>query len=158
MNPNQIAQKLSTKSSGQFFSVISRRPAKTRKDCPFVIEKVSQYQGQLTEYSRRKTVREGVESGERDAPSLPRGVKESFYIGRAKFFRYFNGNEALAINVEGNRPSSQFFIDGKPVEESQVAEYLLSSELSPPKNKEQLAEKSQAPFVVISCQNVIDIK
>lgn len=158
MKPEQIAERLVTRKGGQIFSVVSRRKCKTKKDCPFIIEKISRYQGQLCEYASRKDVKQGIESGERSEPKLPPGVKESFYVGQVKFFRMFSGNICLAVNVSGNKLKSEYLRNGKSVDKKEVEDYLLASEKVVPKEKSEHQEDHTAAFVSVGVDNIIEIK
>ena len=158
MKIEQISEILSSRPKGTYFQIVSRRPAKTRKGVNSYIEKESRIQGQLCDYSATKNVREGIESGEREAPHLPKGVKECFYVGKVNFFRYFNGSVALAVNVSGNKPVSRFFKNGQEVSKDAVESDLLASELAEYKTKEQLADKNQSPFRAIKLDNIKELR
>jgi len=157
MTPQQIAQSLAVRKAGCFFTVKIRRPCKTRKGVDSIIEKESIYQGQLCDYSAKSAVKQGIESGERDAPELPKGMKESFKDGNAKFYRGFNDQKYFGVVVDGNKPKSKYYKNGQIVEKDQIIGDLLASELSRPKTKQELAEKRQSPFVLIKCENVLEI-
>lgn len=157
MTPQQIAQSLAIRKAGCFFTVKVRRPCKTRKGIDSIIEKESVYQGQLCDYSAKSAVRQGIESGERDAPELPKGMKESFKDGNAKFYNGFNDQKYFGVVVDGNKPKSKYYKNGQIVEKDQILDDLLASEKSPPKTKQELAEKCQSPFVLIKCENILEI-
>ncbi len=157
MKPEQIAKSLSLRGKGQLYSVLSRRPVKTRKGVSSIIEKESSYQGILAEYSARKSVKEGIQSGERDRPQLPNGMKECFYLGESKFFRGFNGTEYLGVTISGNKPKSKYYKNGAIVEKDEIISEVLAAEVAPKKSKEQLAENCQAEFVLIKCDNILRV-
>lgn len=157
MTSDQIAKRLSIRQFGGFYSVTSRRLCKTRKGTTSVIEKESVYQGILAEYSARKAVKEGIQSGEREAPHLPSGMKECFYKDKSKFFRSFADQEYLGVTISGNKPKSQYYKDGKPVDKSEIISDLLASELAPKKSKSELAENNQAEFIIVKVENVVSV-
>lgn len=158
MTPEQIAQRLQNRQRGSIFSVVSRRPCKVKKDCDFVIEKLTNQQAQLVEYSNRGPVKQGVESGEREAPQLPRGVKSAKYIGGVKFYENYSGKTCLALPLTGNRPQSKYFLNNKEVPFEVVSDYLLASEKIIPETKEQLQKIHQAPFKMIDVTNIREIR
>lgn len=158
MNINQLTAKLSSRPKGSFFSITTRRPVKLKKGFSAHIEKQSQIQGLFgVEYAHTASVRAGVESGEREAPTLPKGVKRCFYQDGIKFYEGLNGNISMGINLSGNKPKSLFFMDGKQVSEEQIQNMVLSSELAEKKTRAELAEKNQSPFVMVKLENVVDV-
>ena len=158
MKIDQLTAKLSSRPKGSIFSITTRRPIKLKKGFSAVIEKQSQIQGLFgVEYSNTSNVRSGVESGERETPHLPKGVKRAFYLGGLKFFETFGGNVCLAVNLSGNKPKSQFFLDGKQVSEEQIEKMVLASELTEKKTRAELADKNQSPFVMVKLENVVDV-
>lgn len=157
MTPEQITQRLAIRKNGQFFTVKTRRPCKTRKGVDCIIEKESVYQGQLCDYSAKFAVKQGIESGERDAPELPKGMKNSFKDGNAKFYNGFNDQKYWGVTIEGNKSKSKYYKNGQIIDKDQILDDLLASEKSPPKDKKELAEKCQAPFVLLKVENVLEI-
>lgn len=158
MTPEQIAQRLQNRQHGTIFSIVSRRPCKVKQGVDFKIEKLTNQQAMLAEYGNRKPVREGVESGEREAPQLPRGVKSVKYINGIKFFENFSGKTCLACPIVGNRPQSKYLLNNKEVPFETVADYLLASEKVIPETKEQLQKIHQAPFKMIDVANIEDVR
>jgi hypothetical protein len=159
MNINQLTAKLSSRPKGSFFSITTRRPVKLKKGFNALIEKQSEIQGLFgVEYANTANVKVGVQSGEREAPTLPKGIKQCFYKDGIKFYESFNGNISMAVNRSGNKPQSIFFMDGKQVSEEQIQNMVLSSELAEKKSKPELADKNQSPFIMVKLENVIDVR
>lgn len=157
MTPQQIADKLASRPKGTIFQVISRRLAKTKKDVSAIIEKESHIQFQLAEYANTANVKSGIQSGEREKPHLPKGVKEIFYIDSCKFYRMFNGNECFGGPIGGNKPKSVFYKNGKIVSAEEIENDVLSSELAEKKTKSELSDVNQSPFAIVSCSNIVSI-
>lgn len=155
MTPNQIAARLASRQKGGLFSVTYRRNCKTKKDAPHCVEKETHAQAILAEYGNRAPVKEGILSGERLPPEAPKGTKEIFYLGNAKFYKMMSGKTCLGFTQSGNEPQIQYFVDGKP---SAEPEYLLASEKAQQKSKEQLAENNQAQFKLIDCETILDVR
>ena len=153
-----ITRILEDKKRGTFFTLTTRRPAKTFKGTTQVVEKQSTFQAILAEYGGMKSVREAVAEGERDAPELPSYVKEVFKVGGVKFWRGHNGQIYLPLPVNGNPPKVQWFLDGAEADKNDVAALLLASEKATMPTKAELAEKGQAPFVSVNIENIIEIK
>ncbi len=157
MTPEQIAEKLVSRAKGQLYTIKSRRPCKLRKGVNLEIFKETEQQGMLCDYSRRGPVREGVESGEREAPELPKGVKAVKHIGGVKFYEMFNSNICLSVPLSGNPPKSKYLINDKEVTPEEINDYLLASEKVEPESKEELEKIFQAPFKMISVKNIVSI-
>jgi hypothetical protein len=159
MEINQLTAKLSSRPKGSIFSITTRRPVKLKKGFLERAEKESQFQGLFgVEYSNTANVKSGIQDGERANPYLPKGVKRAFYLGGLKFFETFGGNVCLAVNLSGNKPKSQYFLDGKQVSEEQIENMVLASELKPKKTRAELADKNQSPFVMVKLENVVDVR
>lgn len=158
MTPQQIAQKLSTRQKGQIYSVIAKRKCKTLKDCPFVIEKVSHYQGMLAEYAARKEVRDAVENKDRTPPELPKGASRAFYEGNAKFFEMKTGNTCMAVVLTGNEPKSEYLKNNKPVDFDEIKDMLAASEKVAPKTKEDHKQLHTAAFKNINVESILEVK
>jgi len=158
MKIDQLTAKLSNRPKGSFFSITTRRPVKLKKGFNVLIEKQSEIQGLFgVEYASTANVKAGIQSGEREAPTLPNGIKRCFYENGIKFYEGFNGNISMGVNRSGNKPKSLFFMDGKEVSEEQIESMVLSSELAEKKSKLELAEKHQSPFVMVKLENVVDV-
>lgn len=157
MTPQQIADKLASRPKGTIFSIVSRRLAKTKKDVSAIIEKESHIQFQLAEYANTANVKSGIQSGEREKPHLPKGVKETFYVDSCKFYRTFGGNECFGGPIAGNKPKSIFYKNGETVSVEEIKDDLLASELAEKKTKSELAEVHQSPFAMISVSNIVSI-
>lgn len=159
MKIDQLTAKLSSRPKGSFFSITTRRPVKLKKGFNVLIEKQSEIQGLFgVEYANTANVKAGVQSGEREAPTLPKGIKQCFYQNGLKFYESFNGNISLGVNRSGNKPKSLFFMDGEQVSEEQIQNMVLSSELAPKKSKLELAENNQSPFIMVKLENVVDVR
>lgn len=158
MKIDQLTTKLSSRPKGSIFSITTRRPVRLKKGFSAVIEKQSQIQGLFgVEYSKTANVKRGIESGEREAPTLPKGFKRCFYKDGLKFYESFSGNTCFGVNLSGNKPKSLFFMDGKQVSEEQIENMVLASELEPKKTRAELADKNQSPFVMVKLENVVDV-
>jgi hypothetical protein len=157
MTPEQIAEKLVSRAKGQLYTVKSRRPCKLKKGFNLEIFKETEQQGMLCDYSRREPVREGVESGEREAPELPKGVKAVKHIGGVKFYEMANGNICLSVPLSGNKAKSKYLLNGQEVSQERISDYLLASEKVEPESKEELEKLHQVPFKMISVGNIIEI-
>lgn len=157
MTPEQIAQKLVSRAKGQLYTIKSRRPCKLKKGINLEIFKETVQQGMLCDYSARKSVREGVESGEREAPELPKGVKAVKHIGGVKFYENYSGKICISCPLGGNAPKSKFFLNNKEVSPDQISDYLLASEKVQPESKEELEAKHFAPFKMIDVANILEI-
>lgn len=159
MNITEITTRLANRPKGSIFSLTTRRLAKVKKGVTAYIEKQSQIQGLFgVEYANTANVKSAIQSGEREKPHLPNGVKRCFYENNLKFYEGFNGNISMGVNVSGNKPKSIFFLDGKMVDEETVQNMVLSSELTPKKTRAELVEKNQSPFVMVNLQNVVDVR
>ena len=159
MNITEITTRLANRPKGSIFSIATRRPVQLRKGFTARVEKQSQIQGMFgVEYANMANVKSGIQSGEREVPHLPNGVKRCFYENGLKFFEGFNGNTSLAVSISGNKPTSIYYMDGKQVAEEEIESMLLSSELTPKKSKSELAEKHQSPFMMVNLQNVVDVR
>ena len=159
MKIDQLTAKLSSRPKGSFFSITTRRPVKLKKGFSAVIEKQSEIQGLFgVEYANTANVKAGVESGEREAPTLPKGIQRCFYKDGIKFYESFNGNVSMGVNRSGNKPKSLFFMDGKQVSEEQIQNMVLANELTPKKTRAELEDKNQSPFVMVKLENVIDVR
>lgn len=158
MKIDQLTAKLSSRPKGSIFSITTRRPVKLKKGFSAVVEKQSQIQGLFgVEYSNTANVKAGIQLGERESPHLPKGFKRCFYKDGLKFYESFGGNTCLSVNVAGNKPKSLFFLDGKQVDESEIENMVLSSELAEKKTRAELADKNQSPFVMVKLENVVGV-
>lgn len=158
MNINQLTAKLSSRQKGTIFSITTRRPVKLKKGFSAHVEKQSQIQGLFgVEYANTANVKAGIQSGERESPHLPKGFKRCFYENSIKFYESFNGNISMGVNLSGNKPKSLFFMDGKQVDESEIENMVLSSELAEKKTRAELSNKNQSPFVMVKLENVVDV-
>ncbi len=156
MNISEIAKALNQKPKGTIFTYTIGRKAKTRKsyDGAEIIKK-SVAQGMVgTDYANRKPVREAVENGERDAPELPSHIAETFTVDGIKFWRGSNGNVYFPVCATGNKPQTQWLIDGESVDLDEIKDFLLASEYAKSPSKEDLADKGQVPFVAVNIENI----
>jgi hypothetical protein len=158
MDAASIAKALENKKAGSFFSVKMRKLAKTFKGVAEVVEKESIMTGQLCDYSARFAVKNAVAEGERDAPELPSHIKNSFTVGSVRFWQGKNGSVYLPMPLAGNKTKVQWYLGGNPVEYSEV-EPLLTSADKPKerKDRDELAEIGQVPFVGINVENILEI-
>lgn len=157
MTVQQIAQILTAKQGGSFYSVRVNRPGKTRKGVSDTITKVSTFQGMMAEYSNRRPVREAVENGERDAPVMPVWA-ESVEVEGLRFWRNIKtGAHYLPVCVTGNPAKAQWFRNGEEVTLDDIKDALLASEYAPKPSKEETEEKGQAQFVAVGVENIESI-
>lgn len=156
MKTQEISQALDAKQRGTIFTLVTRRPAKIRKSAGDMnIEKVAIMQGMVgTQYADRKPVREAVENGERDAVELPGHIRESFQVGKTRFWRGNNDNEYLPVCITGNKSQVTWLLDGEEVSFEEIKDHLLASEYAKSPSKDDLAEKGQVPFVGINVENI----
>lgn len=159
MNITEITRRLANRPKGSIFSLTTRRPVKLKKGFTAHIEKQSQIQGLFgVEYANTANVKSAIQSGEREAPSLPNGIKRCFYENNLKFYEGFNGNVSMGVNISGNKPKSIFFMDGKEVSEEQIQNMVLANELTPKKTRAELEDKNQSPFMMVKLENVIEAR
>jgi len=156
MTKTKLLQTLGTRQNGGIFTVKSRRTCRVKKNAPQIV-KESVYQGMKCDYSSRKNVREAVTEGLREAPELPRGVKNCFYESGVKFYEGFDGSISLAVPVVGNKPQSKFFIGGKEISPEEAESYLLASEKPKEKTKAELKELGQEIFRRIKLDNIVEV-
>lgn len=154
MTPQQIAEKLSTKQSGQIFSLVWRRQCRVKKGIEKLVEKETTAQSQLADYANFAPVKQGILSGERLPPEAPKGTKEVFYIGKAKFFNMMSGKTCLAVPLSGNPPVAKYYVDGKL---SAEPDFLLASEKVKLESKEELSRLHQVPYKLVNVQDIVCI-
>jgi len=158
MNAAQIAEEISRKQKGQFFTLEVRRPAKTRKGVEDKIEKLSIIQGQASvDYSKRKAVREAVEAEERAAPELPSWITESFLEGEVRFWRGKEGQEYLPVCTVGKQKNT-WLKNGEKVDFEDIKDQVLAAEYPKKVDVEAMAEKGQVPFNGIKVENIKAIR
>ena len=155
MTPQQIAERLASRKSGQLFSVTYRRNCKVKKGINHNVQKETKAQAILAEYANRAPVKQGILTKDRLPPEAPKGTEEIFYLGPAKFYKMISGKTCLGFPVSGNEPIIQYFVDGQP---SAEPDYLLASEKVQPKSKEQLAANHLAQFKLIDCDSILDVR
>lgn len=158
MNAQAIANALNTRNTGQFFTVLMRRPAKTFKGVSEVVEKESEMQGILCDYANRAPVKAAVADGMRDEPELPSHIEKSFKIGNVRFWQGKNGKTYLPVPATGNTPKAKWFLNGEEVTKAEVEPYLLASETRPQPTKDELEEKGQARFFGIDIANILEVR
>ncbi len=114
---------------GQHVPVTWARQAKTRKDCPFIVGKrTTAHVRAGINFANLASVKQGIESGERgEVQPLPWGewVKFPFIIGH-------KGNDYVRLypaSFDNLVPVVEWTRDGVPCHKSDVAAYLLASEL-----------------------------
>lgn len=157
MLQTQIAQTLSKKRAGSIFTLVIQREAKTFKGSPR-IEKVTKMQGMLCDYANRTPVKEGVASGIRGEVELPSHIEKSVFVEGVRFWQGSKGQIYLPVTVSGNKQEVIWLLEGRPVQKSEIEQYLLSSEKQVKPDKEELAEKGQVPFVSVKIENVIEVR
>lgn len=159
MDATSIAKALENRKPGSFFSVKMRKVAKTFKGVTEVVEKESTMTGQLCDYSARAAVKNAVNEGERDAPELPSHIENSFMEGSVKFWQGKTGTVYLPMPLAGNKTKVQWYLGGNPVEYAEVEPYLTSADKPKErKDKDELAEIGQVPFVGINIENILEVR
>lgn len=159
MDAKTIAKTLEGRKAGSFFSVKMRKVAKTFKGVTEVVEKESVMTGQLCDYSARFAVKNAVAEGERDAPELPSHIENSFMEGSVKFWQGKTGAVYLPMPLTGNKTRVQWYLGGNPVEYAEVEPFLTSADKPKErKDKDELAEIGQVPFVGINIENILEVK
>ncbi len=162
MNAQDIIQKLESRKAGQAVSITVNRPGKVRKALAAEagdIRKVSTYSLQLAAYGARQPVKDAVQSGEREAPTLPEWVERSERVGGVNFWFGKNGGVYLALPVFGDKGNArvQWLRNGEKVEKSEIEKFLLASETTERPTKDETEEKGQAQFNAISLENIAEI-
>lgn len=158
MDAASISKALETRRQGSFFSLTMKRLAKTLKGVTEVIEKETTMAGQLCDYSARAAVKNAIAEGERDAPELPSHISHSFKEGNVKFWAGKNGKTYLPMPLAGNNTKVTWYLGGEPVDYKTVEPYLLAADKPKErKDKEELAELGQVPFVGIDIENIISV-
>jgi len=159
MDAVSISKALEGRKQGSFFSITMRRPAKTLKGVTEVVEKQTVMTGQLCDYSARAAVKNAVAEGEREAPELPSHISHSFTEGGVKFWMGKNGSVYLPMPLAGNKSKVTWFLGGEPVEYAEVESFLLASDKPKErKDKDELAELGQVPFVGINVENILEVR
>ena len=159
MDAVSISKALETRKTGSFFSLTMKRPAKTLKGVTEVIEKETVMTGQLCDYSARAAVKNAVAEGSRDEVELPSHISHSFKEGNVKFWAGKNGKTYLPMPLAGNKSKVTWYLGGEPVEYSEVEPYLLASDKPKErKDRDELAELGQVPFVGIDIENILEVR
>lgn len=157
MDAVSISQALEGRKQGSFFSITMKRLAKTLKGVTEVVEKQTIMTGQLCDYSARAAVKNAVAEGERDAPELPSHISHSFTEGGVKFWQGKNGSVYLPMPLAG-KSKVTWFLGGEQVDYSEVEPYLLASDKPKErKDKDELAELGQVPFVGVNVENILEV-
>lgn len=157
MDAVSISQALEGRKQGSFFSITMKRLAKTKKGVTEVVEKQTIMTGQLCDYSARAAVKNAIAEGERDAPELPSHISHSFTEGGVKFWMGKNGSVYLPMPLAG-KPKTTWFLGGEQVDYSEVEPYLLASDKPKErKDKDELAEVGQVPFVGVNVENILEV-
>jgi hypothetical protein len=163
MDTKAIAEALSNKNRGSFYSLLMQRPAKMLKGITLNIEKRTQMTGQLCDYSVRAAVKNAVADGLRDAPELPSHIEKSFVEGNVRFWQGKDKNEIpgkiyLPMPLAGSKSNVTWLLDGVVVSYDDVSQYLLAADKPRKKqDKEELAEKGQVPFVAVDIENILQV-
>lgn len=114
--------------SGQIATVTTERPAKTFKSVTDEITKRSTYQVRFgVAYGNQAVVKEKHESGEVEKQGLPAGwtVKSVVEVETSKGNTLFRA--APSHNAHSVR-KAEWFLNGKPVDQSAIDDKLLASE------------------------------
>jgi hypothetical protein len=127
MNAKQIVENLQNH-KGQHVQACWTRPMKTRKDVPMsIVKRTCAYVRAGIDYANLRTVKEGVESGERnEVQGLKWGAWSEFpFIIAHKGVDYVRLYPAVFANL---KPTVEYSIDGKPATRAEIEPYCLASE------------------------------
>jgi hypothetical protein len=143
---------------GGMFTVQVDRPAKLKKAFENTDLRVhSSMQLQKAGYGRIKAVREAVESGEREAPQLPKWINPATVRVEhgLRFGQHWNGTEYLMQPLfDGNKTTKFFVLNGEKIQLDYIKDMVLSDEYREKPSKQDLAKKGQAPCVSIKLTNI----
>ncbi len=129
MELHRVREIIKTARKGANIRLVWTRPAKVRKGAPTNIEKHVEMTGRMgLGYDNINNVQERRENG--DAPAvnagLPWGEWEEFPFlikhKESRYLRLYKGSS------EQHVPRVEWRMDGKPVEKSEIAAFLLASE------------------------------
>jgi len=155
-----ITAKANFEANAPIGSLVYKRPLKTLKTVSAKVEKRARLAVKLCAYSRLKAVREAVEADEREAPALNRNLVPESVTPTAIKGVYFattvKGNRVICLPDLGPSGKSTYLIDGKEVDKETVKPLCLASEFRPLPSKQDLANKGQAFFKMVSLENIID--
>ena len=158
MLTQEIADILKLKPKGGFYTLKTKRPAKTFKGTTFAVDKESVFQGILCDYAARGPVKTAIASGDRNDPELPSYIKESIFVDGIRFWSGNNGETYLPVSISGNHARVQWYLDNKPCNKSDVELVLMASEKTEKPSKEDLADKGQVPFAAINIKNILEVR
>lgn len=164
MNESTLADIITAKANFEgpapFGSLVYKRPLKTLKTVSQTVEKRARLAVKLCPYNRLKAVREAVEADEREAPTLNRNLVPESVTPTAIKGVYFattvKGTRVICLPDLGPSGKSTYFIDGQEAEKDKVKGLCYASEFSDLPSKQDLANKGQSFFKMVSLENIID--
>lgn len=164
MNESTLADIITAKAhfeaNAPIGSLVYKRPLKTLKTVSATVEKRARLAVKLCAYSRLKAVREAVENEEREAPTLNKNLLPESVTPTAIKGVYFatttKGNRVLCLPDLGPSGKSVYFLDGQETEKDKVKDLCLASEFRSLPSKQELSDKGQSFFKMVSLENIID--
>ena len=158
MTVNEIALALAANKNALTFAVTVTRDAKTYKTVTDAVVKQSVITGLFTDYADLAPVADAVADGRRDAPELPKHIKQSVMVGGFRFWEGHNGKFYLPVPLADVPTSVVWFLNGETAEYSAVEPLLTAAEKPNRPTAEELADKGQARFCAVSVENVTAIR
>lgn len=147
MKVNDIVSKAKSAKAGTIHTITLNKTIKL-KNGGFA-QKVSKFQGQVhVPYGRTKKVREQVENGERQEPTLPPWA-DQVVIDGVRLWQHKNTKKLyLPIRPTGNKPKSDFFVNGALVRASELVDLLYAKD----------KKKNKPSYVGIDLDNIEEFK
>jgi hypothetical protein len=140
MDKNSIIEKLGARHAGAFVTVNVKKTlgkgdvyAKLANEAG-KIEKLTSFQVKLHAYATRKDIREAIEAGERETPTLPAFVDTVEKLeNHLTFWHGKNGQVYLALPSANTEAKTKFFRNGKEVSKEEIAHFLCAKSGDKPK-------------------------
>lgn len=140
MTKDSIIEKLGARHAGAFVTVNVKKTlgkgdvyAKLASEAG-TIEKLTSFQVKLHPYETRKDIREAIEAGEREKPSLPVFVESVEKLkNHLTFWHGKNGQVYLALPSGNTETKTKFFRNGKEVSREEIARFLCAKSGDRPK-------------------------
>ena len=149
---NEIIEKALAK-KGQFATVNYERKAKTLKNAPEILKQTKAFNVRIgAEYDALKSTLEakGVDT-KAEAHALNNGLNGMEYIVYPVLLKGKNDRQYIRLETAKNtRFETTYFINGKPVKKSEIAQYLQASEKKP--------SGDLPPVMNIGIDNITEIK
>jgi purine nucleoside permease len=153
MEKQSIIQKLGTRKKGAFATIVTKKElgkgeilAKLASEAG-KIEKISIFQVKLHAYVSRKDIREAIEAGEREAPSLPPHVESCETLANGlNFWHGKNSQIYLALPTANTKSKAIYFRNGAKVSKEEIAHFLCAK------------KSSESKFVAPKLENIFDVR